>query len=288
MLRYILSNKKRQIIFHDEENRHNLDSSKYLFDKHKVLMNMKAIKLDFDGEPIKSTLMLYEKKPEEPQKIIIRDENYVVYEETLFDLDRSHGATFIAGEFVIEGIYSILRDKLNAENPEEILRDSRDGFDKRHRFTSEMYNKVGKILFSVIEENNNSRDSISYSLNNNKKLFSALKKINSYFNELELTDIAGINQGNNPPIEGMRFARPVISITKNKHYGLHLYINPNLIEQNENINISVAENNYISLINKNIAYLEKDIRENLIVVKSLIIKAENITQEPVSKKSRKW
>lgn len=281
MLRYILSDKHKQVAIYDGDLKHRLTSNRYLPNEKKVILKKRAIKLNFDGVDIKSTLMLYEKKPSESQQIIIRDDNYIVYDETLFGLEKVHGANYIAGEFTIEGIYNILRDKLNADNPEEILRDSRDGFDKRHRFTIEMYDKVSQILYKLIEDLNSARESVSLSLNNNKKLFNALKKINSYFNDLELSSIAGINLGNNPPIEGIRFARPSISITKGKLYGLHIYINSEMIEPNKNIQIVTEENQYITILSNNISYSEKDMRDTNLIIKTMIIKAEKITTKPV-------
>jgi hypothetical protein len=281
MLRYILSDKSKQVLLYDGDLMHRLSSVKLIPKKEKIIVSKKAIKLNFDGKNIKSTLMVYEKKPNEPQKIIIKDQNNIVYDETLFGLEKVHGANYIAGEYTIEGIYDILKDKLNSEQPEEILRDSRDGFDKRHRFTSGMYDKVSTVLYKIIDEMNEARESVAVSLNNNKKLLSALKKINSYFNELELSNITGINKGENPPIDGIRFARPIISITKGKLYGLQMYINTSMIKSGETILFDMENNKCITLMTNSISYQEKDKTYNNLVIKTMIIKAEQVTTTPI-------
>lgn len=285
MLRYILANPNRDVRFYDGELMHRLSSQKYMIGDHKILLNNRAIKLDHDSTTLKSVLTLYEKKDSDPQKIIIRDENNVVYDDTMFGLDKFHGSTYIAGEYIIHGISDFLRERLNADVPEEILRDSRDGFDGRTNFTKQMFRKVGDIVMEIIEENNLRRETVTFSLSSNKKLHEALKKINNYFNELALSNIAGLNTGDNPPPDGIQFARPVISISRNKWYGLHLYINASQIQANQEIKLIYEKNDYITFTNDTISYHEKDVRENNLVIKNVIIKAHKITTEPIRLKA---
>jgi hypothetical protein len=282
MLRYILSNPKRQVLFYDDELLHRLSSSRYLMNDRPILLKRKAIRLQFDDRDLKSSLTLYEKKPREPQQIIIRDENHVVFDETMFGLDQVHGASHIAGEYVIEGISELLRDKLNANEPEEILKDSRDGFDGRHRYTKHMNQKLQLVIQEIIEENNIRRESKSYSLNNNKQIFDAMREINRYFNALDPSNITGINPGEHPPAEGLRFARPVISISKGKLYALHLYINPNLISTKDSIQLSMPENSFITLeTSLSLQYKSSDIKANDFVYKTIAIRGKKITTEPL-------
>ncbi|MCF7925887.1 MAG: hypothetical protein K9L26_05070 [Candidatus Izimaplasma sp.] len=281
MLRYILSNPYRDVILYDDEIKHTLDSSRYLMNSQNVLLKNKRIQLKFDDQKLQAVLNIYEKKPEMPQKIIIRDENYVVFDETLFNLEHTHGASYIAGELVIHGISDLLRDKLNAKEPEEILRDSRDGFDRRHRYTKYMNKRVGHILNTVIEAFNIERESVTYTLNNNKKLIDALKKINSYFNELKLSRIGGLDTGTSAPSEGLRFARNEINITRRKTYALQLFINTDDIDQDTPIELTIKSNNdKIAVETLTVMYTEDDIKHENLVIKYVIIKGLKITEEP--------
>jgi hypothetical protein len=282
MLRYILSNPKRQVTLYDDELLIRLNSSKYLMNDRPVLLNRKAIRLRFDDRDLKSSLTLYEKNPRDPQQIIIRDENNVVFDETMFGLDQVHGASHIAGEYIIEGISDLLREKLNANEPEEVLKDSRDGFDGRHRYIRHMNQKLQVVIQEVIEENNIRRESKSYSLNNNKQLLDALRELNRYYNALDPSNITGINPGDHPPAEGLRFARPVISISKGKLYALHLYINPELISLQDTIQLSIPENNYVILeTSLSLQYKPGDIKANDVVYKTVAIRGKKITSEPI-------
>ncbi|MEC9484808.1 MAG: hypothetical protein UMR38_02895 [Candidatus Izemoplasma sp.] len=282
MLRYILSNPYRQVILYDDEIKHRLDSREYLINDEKILLKNKRMQLTFDDYKLQSVLTLYEKKPSASPKIIIKDENNVVFDETLFGLEHTHGASYIAGEYVIHGISDVLREKLNAKEPEEILRDSRDGFDRRHRFTNHMYHRVINVLRDVIEKFNIERESISYSLNTNKKLLDALKKINSYFNELKLSRIGGLDKGLSAPSEGLRFARPEINITRRKTYALQLFINTDDIEPKETILLSARSNNDIDIETSEITYQEDDIKYDNLVIKYVIIKGKRITKKPIT------
>jgi len=286
MLRFILSNQKREVFLYDGNLKFRLNSSKYMFTNHEVLIKNKTITLKTDIVDLKSNLTLFSKQPDEPQMIIIRDEHNIVYDETLFGLEHIHGSKYIAGEYIIYGIYDYLKAKLNADKPEEVLRDSRDGFDGRNPFTKQMNERVRKVLTKVIEDNNIRRESESYSLNTNKKLLNALRKINSYFNKLDPSNIAGINPGENPPGEGLRFARPTISITKGKLYGLHLYINPNMIDPEESIELEYEDNKFVSIETKTVTYKEKDIRANDIVYKTIAIRGLRITASPIVLKAK--
>lgn len=283
MLRYILSNKYREVILYDDNLKHRLDSSRFTFDQSTILLNKKRIQLRFDDTVLQSSLTVYKKKPKEPQKIIIKDENNVVFDETLFGLDHMHGVSYIAGEYEIKGISDVLRNKLNQKEPEEILRDSRDGFDNRHRYVKYMNKRVTKILMETIDSYNLERDSVAYSLDENKKLMDALKKINQYFNELQLSSIGGFNQGVDAPKEGLRFARPEINITKDKTYGLQLYINSEMVPPNEMISLTVeTAQNSIKIEKEAVKYRLDDINEHQLVIKHILLRGLKITEQPIT------
>ncbi|MDI6453683.1 hypothetical protein [Peloplasma aerotolerans] len=281
MFRYLLSNPLRKIVFYDGKQQYSLSSKKYLIQEEKIILKNKKIILEYDGRKLTSFLTLYEKDSQFESKIIIRDDNFVVYDETFFNMDNLPGANLISGELVIPNIATLLRELLNSEEPKELLTDSRDGFDGREEFTKGMNAKVGKILEQEIEKNNSRRDVISVNLNNNKRFNDIMKKINNYYSELELSSIEGLNPGANPPNYGIKFARPTISITKGKTYDLKIYINASQISTSDIILISHKGSTFFTTDNSEITYKKEDIKDNNLVVKSVVIRSTKTTEEPI-------
>lgn len=281
MFRYVLSNPLRKIILVDNGKKIVLSSKDYLLNKEKIILEKKLIHLVYDNRKMKAYLTLFEKKPNKDVQIIIRDENYVVYDETFFNRDKLPGANLLAGELVIPDIASLLRDLLNSDDPKELLTDTRDGFDGREEFTKNMNEIVGRIIEQEIEKNNSKRETISFNLNNNKRFVDIMKKINSYYSELELSSIEGLNPGSNPPVDGLRFARSTITITKGKTYDLKIYINSNQISTNDTIIITKEHNEHFSLNNSEISYSKDEIKSNNLVVKSVVIRSTKITDQPI-------
>lgn len=281
MFRYVLSNPLRKVILRDGKMDYILTSHEYLINQDAILLNSKKIVLEYEGKKLPSFLTLFEKSPKLDTKIIIKDENNVVYDETFFNMDKLPGANLIAGELVIPNISKLLRELLNAEDPKELLTDTRDGFDGREDFTKRMNRKVGKILEDEIEKNNSRRDTISVNLSNNKRFNDIMKKINNYYSDLELSSIEGLNPGANPPNDGLKFARPSISITKGKTYDLKLYINATQISINDIILISHEGSAFFTTEIDEVTYRTEDIKENNMVIKSVVIKSTRTTTDPV-------
>ncbi|MGS0972310.1 MAG: hypothetical protein ACVCEJ_03595 [Candidatus Izemoplasmataceae bacterium] len=277
MLRYILSNENRQVVFFDDEIKHRLDASKQLFQSEPCIMNKVPINLSLDGMELNSYLTLYQTKPSDQRQIIIRDEYQVVYEESMFGLEKIHGTKTLAGEYVIEGIGHVLRMYLNKEKPEEILRDSRDGFDRRHRFTINMISEVTKILHQVIEQYSHKKEPRSFSLHQNEKLTTALHKTNEYFEDLSLSPIYEVHDQKLLE-ERLHFARNVITITEGKRYGLHLYINAS---ETGVVKLDIENNPYITLTNKEISLQEQSMKQEGTIIKHVIIKALKKTTKPI-------
>jgi hypothetical protein len=282
MLRYILSDSMREVLFYDDDLMHRLDSSRYLYDDSKAILRNKKFKILFEDFVLDATMNLYEKGSlNDNTKIIIRDDEMVIYDETYFGYDNSLGINELTGELIIPEVSNLLRYYLNCDNPKSILTDTRDGFDGRAAFTKEMFKKVGKILEKALNEYNDSKGNEPIDLSHNKQLNNLMKQINDYYRELELSSIEGINSGTNPPQDGLQFARRTVSITRGKTYALKIYINPDQIPVNTDISFSIIDNNYIELQNSSVSYSEEDIKEDAIVIKSAVIKGLKVTDEPV-------
>jgi hypothetical protein len=282
MLRYILSDPMREVLFYDGNLMHRLDSSRYIYDESKTILRNKKFKIAFEDFVLNAKMNIYEKTNfNDDTKIIIRDDENVIYDETYFGYDNSLGINELTGELIIPEVSQLLRYYLNCKNPKSILTDTRDGFDGRTAFTKEMFRKVGKILEKTLNEYNDNKGNEPIDLSHNKQFNNLMRQINDYYRELELSSIEGINTGTNPPQDGLQFARRSVSITKGKTYDLKLYINPDQIPANTNINFSIVDNDNVELQNTSVKYSIEDIKVGGIVIKSAVIKGLRITEEPV-------
>jgi hypothetical protein len=281
MLRFVLSNPKRDVLFSEGGISYELSSNAYTTNGLESLVTDKNIKFTYDDEIIHGKLSLFKDNSKLAQrKIIIIDENQVVYDETYFDYDKSLGIQLLTGVLELPKISQIIRKHLNADDPKELLTDTRDGFDRRNTFTKSMYDAVGKTIEQTLKKINQERDSQPIDLSTNKTFQDIMKKLNSYYRELELSSIGGLAAGKEPPAEGLQFARNTISITKGKTYGLLLYINPKQISTDDEIKIECEDDYHINLQTKIITYTEEDIKDS-IVRKQVVIQGRNINHSPI-------
>ena len=282
MLRYILTNKNRRIILYDDNKEMILSSKEYsMYNLENFEKDIK-IRLSYESKYMDSFLSVYVKKDaKSPTQFLIKDEKDVVYDNTYFGYETYPGMRNLTGELVIPGIGELIRELLNSSDPKELLTATRDGFDKRNKFTTTMYELVGKELEKQLDKFNKKRESLEIDITHNKVFNDIMKQINSYYRELELSSIEGINRGTNPPQDGISFARSVISITKNKTYDLKIYINSEQVTLKDTINLSVEDNQHIVVETKRIFYEQDEIKENGMVIKSVILKGISITKDPI-------
>ena len=282
MLRYILLNPYRKIKLIDDKLTYELNANKYRIDHLvPIFSKSKVISFKFDNDQIEGVLKLY-KKPSETlkHKVIIKDENDVVYDDTYFDFDKTPGIHYMTGVLELKGISHIIRKHLNSDDPKELLSDTRDGFDRRTQFTKLLYQSVEKHIDSAIKQLNQEKEDTPIDITNHKAFINIMKELNSYYKELELSSIGGLSTGKEPPADGLQFARQVISITKGKTYGLHLYINPKQIDANEAIEILCDNNENINIQTFKLSFQEEDIQDG-IVKKQVIIQGISRTSSPI-------
>ena len=143
-----------------------------------------------------------ENKSNDGTNIIVRDESYSVYDNTMFDFKNSAAAQNLSGELIIEGMYQLCYEHLNREQAEAIVYDNRTGFDTRTDFYQELNKVLHPILDKVIKENGKKVSETN--LSNNKKFNDALRVLNKYI-KTELKDSigGGPGKGIEPPKEGI-------------------------------------------------------------------------------------
>ncbi|HCQ55967.1 MAG TPA: hypothetical protein DIU30_06480 [Clostridiales bacterium] len=275
--RYLLNQDNRKIIYVYEGKETIISSKEYQF-KDENEMVKERFSFIYEGKSIDCELKLYlnENKKNDETNIIVCDENYSVFDNTMFDFQNYPSAQVVSGELIIKGLYNLCYEHLNAEEPDAIVRDNRTGFDTKNSF----YIKLNKEIAPKIQEvlNENGKENKVTNLGNNKKFNEALKKLNKYMQK-ELNDVipGGPGTSKEPPLEGIKFARNSASITIGKQYTLKLYINSNMISSEDKISI-ICEDSCIEVTPDMIDYNEDEI-DNGLVIKNISIKALECTTD---------
>lgn len=281
--RYLLNQENRKIILIIDGEEHILSSKDYAFDKMTYLTEKNFI-YNFKGTPLNCSLKMYknENKAIDGTNIIVVDENKTVFDNTMFDFGNMVSAKNISGELTILNFYNVCYENLNDEdNPNAIVKDNRTGFDNKNPFYIGLNKVISPLIDSILKEHGDKVKNTD--LTNNKKFSDALKKLNKYIkNELKDTISGGNLGGQEPPTEGIKFVRPHASLTKGKTYDLKLLINSQLISSDDSIRINVEDNSEIEVTPDSVSYASEDVKDNGLVVKNVIIKANEITNEPIS------
>lgn len=275
--RYLLNQNDVYVTLSYDNENYNLSSHKYQLKQENILLD-EDFSFLFDGKNVNCNLKLYknDNKKDDNTNIIVRDENFVIYDNTMFDFQNNSSAQNISGELVINGLYKICYEHLNSENPDAIINDNRTGFDTKNLFYISLNKSINPYIENILKENG--KNIKITNLSNNKKFNDALKKLNKYLkSELKDTIGGGNLNGKIPPIEGLKFVRNNISITKEKQYDLKLLINSNIISVSEPINI-VCDNENIDFSPSVIKYSEEEIEDGL-VIKNVTIKALDLTDD---------
>ncbi|MFW6222395.1 MAG: hypothetical protein ACOC3T_02160 [Bacteroidota bacterium] len=282
MLRYVLSDPKRKVIIKHDGVKERLSSAHLLLNEDNKLFE-KKLKFKYGDFNLPCTLRLFkDEKNDSDEKILIRDLHKIVYDNTFFGLDELSGANRITGELIIKGIHACLTSYLNSEDPQEILRDSRDGFDQREDFTKKLFGLIKPHVKEQIQQLNAAYEPKQIKMDTDKKLRNMLNKINQYYRDLKLEEIGTFDKGVEPPAEGIKFVRDKIHITQRKTYGLKMLINANMIDKNEEIVIDSDDVHALELGTKAVRISEKDMNEYGLVVKTVVLKGKQVTENPIN------
>jgi hypothetical protein len=203
-------------------------------------------------------------KDEREGGLLVIDENRNVYDLTLFDYDSYDSAKKLHGEIVIDGLRDIISEKLNdPENPEEILTNTRDGFDRNHPFYKDILCPIikkwlGPIILEEERRENVVESHLSKEIKERqKKAFSILNKLDKRLNQ-EIRDLgeeesAGKEHIDEPltdeppeppkprPKDGIEFSRSSVSLKVNDKYRLKLKVDTLVIPVGSKITIANNE-----------------------------------------------
>ena len=287
MLRYVLADPQREVILKHDKQKTPLSSVKYAALKPDDLLSESPIDFRFGKHHLKGTLRLYEdSQTDSEERILIIDQHERVYDNTLFGLEEMSGAARIRGVLILNHLYECLNDYLNQDSPVELLRDSRDGFDQREKFTKDLFALCKPYVLKEIEAMNKKYEPRQYVLDQDNEIKKALRKINDFYSKLKLEEIGNLDKGSEPPSNGIQFVRDKIFITQHKIYDLKLLINAHLVSINDVIKISLSNSKHLDLNTDAISYQPGDIDEHGKVTKSVILKGLEITDTPIELKAQ--
>lgn len=133
--------------------------------------------------------------------LLFVDENDAVLDLTLTgDFDRSPYLRNMYGIVRITGIRAVLEAMLEAKNPEAILTETRDGFDRRHPLAIELFNLVSKHVRPLFErEERNQRKGDSKRSEVVKRRLNDVLRAFNQFNADETEEPEGEGPGPKPP-----------------------------------------------------------------------------------------
>lgn len=276
MTRFIFNDPDRNITLKINSKSEKLHYSfPVLDDKSKIID--KDIEFIFEDKSIKGKLTIFriEKKDENKHgelRILVYDSDKSVYDNTFFNYNNKHpGAENIFGYLELFNTAEIISEKLNQEHPEEILTDTRDGFNIYHKFYKSLAKVIDPSLSKAFEQVSSEKKENIVNFDNSKEWSNAFKDINKYFKESLEEDIGG-DVGKNAPVEGIKFIRPHIKITINKTYIIKLLINTDLVPVKSTVRLSSSLNNSIEYSPDDFNVSSKEIIKDNFIVKSISIK----------------
>ena len=290
MFRFIFNNPKRNIVLkviNEKSSRiHNL---KYEFptiaDKDKLIEQ--KIEFSFDDKSVDGELLLFYMDPMEKinygdLKVLVFDDENNIYDNTFFKFGSSYpGADKLSGLLKLNGTSKIIREYLNSYHAEEILTDTRDGLSDKHNFYKKLTETINPLIQKALDDINSTQSNKSINLDTNKEWNDAFKEINKYFKEELEENIGGPNTGLDAPTEGLRFARPQISISAGKTYGVQLLVNTSVIPIGSVIELSYGNEPNIVLGTNNFNVTENDVVHGNLAIKSLSIIGVESTENAI-------
>lgn len=232
MLRFLLSKQNRKVKLVD------VDSGKSYVLKYDMnefrnfpLLVESDIKFEVDGNEIIGNIVLRHQDDKNPDEGILVYENGIAFDNHFFDRRNFAGMNKVVGRLKLIGAIDLIRKFLNEDKPEEIISDTRDGFNKNHDFYKIMKTAVEKHIIVACEKVEEENRGGSSGLKSQKEFNQIFKELNKLIRE-ELEEISpsgGFDKTILPPSEGLRFVRPKINITNGKQYSIKLIVNTEIV-----------------------------------------------------------
>lgn len=255
MLRFITADDNRliKLIYFDHRGRKKESIIKYSFPQGNLVQN-KEFTFKFEKyPPIKIDVELYRSErplvtigDEKENGLLVHDEKNTVYDLTFFGLDNLPNTDRFYGFVKLTGAREIILDKINhKKHPEEVLSDSRDGFNKQHDFYKQLELIMKDWLYPILKEETRKRSDDGVSEAMKQRQQQAFSEINKLYLELAGEETSGTitSTRKERPSGGIEFARNNITITQNKKYNLILSIDTRVIKPGVEVEIVSSKKN---------------------------------------------
>ncbi|MBY0110930.1 hypothetical protein K2Y00_02925 [Patescibacteria group bacterium] len=252
MLRLINNSDRRTIkLVYKERSATKKAQIKYEFPKGD-LVDSRQFPFNFEGhDPVTVDVQLYKSDvslktvgEERENGLLVFDNKEAVYDQTFFGLDDLPGADKFFGTMKLTGAREIILEKINhPKHPEEILSDTRDGFNKQHEFYKQLQLIVKDWLYPILNEERRRKTNDGISESTIEKHQKAFEELNKLYKQLTGDETSGTIKAKKKlrPIGGIQFARNHVSITVGKRYGLQLLIDTNVVKIGTKVKLKAAK-----------------------------------------------
>jgi len=260
MLRMINSNPKRKptLTSFDKSKKRSIDPLHYDFPLGEVIQK-KSLVLEYDGQQFTVELeLLRSKEPmiqgglgyeEREGGLLVIDEEDNALDLTLFSFDTDPSASHLFGLLRIIGAGAFIKEKLNANPPEVILSEEREGLVKNHPFYRALARIVDAILDPVVKAERKQEGSTGqFSSVTQEKHKDAMEIFNKMYRELVGRPESGDGLHGKKLFvpDFIAFIRPEITITRQTKTPVVLIINCRTIPNGTEISLT-SDNDKISV-----------------------------------------
>ncbi len=253
MLRLINNNDRRgvKLVYKDRKNvkeshiKYDFPKGDFV-DSHKFTLEFEHYNpVTIDIQLYKSPVALQMVDDERENGLLVYDEKETVCDQTFFGLDDLPGADKFFGTMKLTGVREIILDKINdKKHPEEILSDSRDGFNKQHDFYKQLAIEVKDWLYPILSEERRRKTNEGIEESVIERHRKAFEELNKLYKELTGEDVSGTirTKKKTRPAGGLQFARNSITVTIGKRYGIQLTIDTRIVKPGTTITLNASKN----------------------------------------------
>ncbi|MDD5710743.1 MAG: helix-turn-helix domain-containing protein [Candidatus Colwellbacteria bacterium] len=281
-IKLINSDANRSVILQHIDSRGRARQSiiKYTFPKGEPIDDHREFEMTFEKyPPVKIDVDLYKSDEslsvvgdEKESGLLVYDDKGTVYDQTFFGLDGLPGSDKYYGFMKLTGAREIILDKINKKHPEEILLDTRDGFNEQHEFYKNLQQIIKDWLYPIIsrERKKHGDDGLSEAAREKHKL--AFDELNKFYSQLTGESTHGTIRApvKKRPAGGIEFARNKIEVTVNKKYGLQLVIDTRVIKPGSIVTINSTRKN-VGFSPESILIKKPDEKMDGLLVKTITI-----------------
>jgi hypothetical protein len=221
--------------------------------------------------------------------LLILDEDDSVLDLTLFGYDDDPNARKLAGIVHLMGGGDYIRRKLNDAKPEEILTETREGFDKNHGFYRLLKSKIQPHLAPIVDSLRDRKvppkSSLSEStIENHKKAFDLLNRL--YTDMLGKTGQIPTVPGSlrQPPQFGIAFATSHITLQCGVNTPVPLLLNRALVRPGDDIYLETDNSDIIVTP----AHLVADEGEDITSAQIRIVRVKPILADITGQLTASW